>query len=191
MLARNGETKVITTSQSIRLAIENGFNVVDLQELPIRTQWRESTRIERAGITVLTTSLRSPLAHLKARGLFNCLLLVIFLMIGCTSTGNDSHPVKFIGWHQLALGHDKYTPQERDESRCRFRNRLPDGSKSGFIKICRNQSADIGIQLGINSAMYETTCVINMCREAIHHWQVTPNGIGYIDLTRVRKDLDH
>lgn len=115
------------------------------------------------------------------------LIVVSVVCLSCTSTGNDEHPVKFIGWHQLAYGHDKFTPQEKDENICRFRNRLPDGRKSGFSKICRRSS----VGTGINLAMAETGCVISMCREAIHHWHVTKEGIVYLDMRQERSDLDH
>jgi hypothetical protein len=101
-----------------------------------------------------------------------CFLFLIFtplLFTSCTSTGNPSHPVKFIGWHQLAFGHDKYTSIEAIEARCRYRNRRPDGRLTGFSRQCRIEAAK-HFPMGINCAMYATGCVIERCGALAATW---------------------
>jgi hypothetical protein len=90
-------------------------------------------------------------------------LLALLLFWSCTSTGNPDHPIKFYGWRFYLYGHEKFTPAERAFSRCYYRNRLPDGSRSGFSRLCRVKAAEQGVPMGINAAMFASACKMNLC----------------------------
>lgn len=91
------------------------------------------------------------------------LLSVLLVTFACTSTGTPNHPIKFYGWRMYLYGHEKYTPEEKIYARCLYRNRLPDGSKTGFHKSCSIESTQF--PMGINRAMYVTGCVMEKCTD--------------------------
>lgn len=99
----------------------------------------------------------------------SALFLILAFLCGCSSTGNPSHPISFIGWHQLAFGHDKYTPVQKIEARCRYFNQFPNGEHTGFSRACRLKAAS-EFGMGINSAMYATMCVIDKCYVMASTW---------------------
>ena len=98
-------------------------------------------------------------------------VVIVLFSNGCISTSSPDpadSPIRLLGWRELVLGHPKYTPEEKANERCRYRNRLPDGTRSGFQNYCRREAAKY--PMGINAAMYSTSCVIDMCRAKIDQW---------------------
>lgn len=90
-------------------------------------------------------------------------LLLTLISSACVSTGDPEHPVRLWTAHEWLYGHEKYTPEEKVFARCRFRNRLPDGTRSGFQRACRLRAAELFPMGGINQAMYATACQIESC----------------------------
>lgn len=93
--------------------------------------------------------------------------ILVASLAGCVSTGNAKHPYRTWTLHEWAFGHQRYTPEERVEARCRYRNRLPGGARTGFSRQCRLEAAE-KFGMGINAAMYGTLCVIEKCREVAY-----------------------
>jgi hypothetical protein len=101
------------------------------------------------------------------RKLIFILCIASLAAIGCASTGDRDHPVHFYGWRYYILGHEKYSPREAAYARCVYRNRLPDGERSGFSRQCRLLATRF--PQGINSAMYASSCIMERCHKAVAH----------------------
>lgn len=89
---------------------------------------------------------------------------LLFVFSGCTSTGDANGPIRFHSWQEIVFGHSKYTPEEKVYARCRYRNRMPDGSRTGFLRACRVKAAE-QFANGIDSAMWTTMCVMDECQK--------------------------
>lgn len=88
-------------------------------------------------------------------------MLLLLAFVACTSTGNPQRPIKFYGWRFYLYGHEKYTVEEHIYYSCLYHNRLPNGSKTGFHKICSVEATRF--PSGINAAMYVTGCIMEKC----------------------------
>lgn len=93
-------------------------------------------------------------------------LSLSILMSGCISTGDPNHPVRAWTPHEWVFGHQRYTPDERAYARCVYRNRKPDGSRTGFSRMCRLKAAE-QFPMGVNAAAYASLCVREECNKMV------------------------
>lgn len=96
-------------------------------------------------------------------------LIAIAFLSGCSSTGNPDHPIRLHSWHEIVFGHTKYTPEEKVFARCRYWNKNPDGSHTGFQRECRLEAAQY--PMGVNAAMFAAMCVIDKCHKLADDWR--------------------